>query len=82
VLCDPGNKVAQSYGVFRPASGTEASVLLHGTFLIGRDGTVHWAQCGDEPFTGNRTLLYEIARLEGRLPPPRASEVSSLKAPR
>ncbi|MBY0233254.1 MAG: hypothetical protein K2W96_28570, partial [Gemmataceae bacterium] len=34
--------------------------------LVSRDGRVAWANRGDEPFTENRTLLVEIARLEGR----------------
>jgi len=68
VLADPGNKIAQAYGVYQPASGKTPENLQHGTFIIGRDGLVHWTQYGDEPFTGNRTLLYEIAKLEARLP--------------
>jgi thioredoxin-dependent peroxiredoxin len=68
VLSDPGNKVAQLYGVFQPASGKTPEDLQHGTFVIGRDGIVHWTQYGYEPFTGNATLLYELARLEQRLP--------------
>jgi peroxiredoxin len=68
VLSDPGNKVAQSYEVFQPASGKTPDDLRHGTFVIGRDGLVHWTQYGYEPFTGNPTLLYELARLEHRLP--------------
>ncbi len=70
VLSDPGNKVAQAYGVYQPASGKQPEELRHGTFVIGRDGCVHWAQSSSEPFTGNLTLLYELARLEGRLPVP------------
>ena len=69
VLTDPGNKIARAYGVYQPASGDMAEDLQHGTFVIGRDGLVHWARYGSEPFTGNLTLLYELARLEGRLPP-------------
>src|SRR5262249_13085079 len=68
VLADPGHKAAQRYGVFRPAAGNVPEELRHGTFVIGRDGRVHWAYRGSEPFTGNATLLYELARLEGRLP--------------
>jgi peroxiredoxin len=68
VLTDPGNKIAQAYGVYRPPSGQTPEELRHGTFVIGRDGRVHWAQHGGEPFTGNLTLLHELARLEGRLP--------------
>jgi peroxiredoxin len=70
VLNDPGNKVAELYGVYRPASRKAPETLDHGTFVIGRDGRVHWARYGSEPFTGNQTLLYELARLEGRLPTP------------
>jgi peroxiredoxin len=68
VLADAGNKVAQAYGVFRPASGKTPEELQHGTFVLGRDGKVHWAQYGNEPFTGNVTLLHELARLQGRSP--------------
>lgn len=68
VLSDPGNRVAQAYGVYRPASGKTREDLQHATFVIGRDGRVAWAYRGNQPFTGNRTLLYELARLEGRLP--------------
>jgi peroxiredoxin len=68
VLTDPGNKTAQAYGVYHPRSSQAAEELRHGTFVIGRDGKVLWAQYGSDPFTGNRTLLYELARSEGRLP--------------
>jgi peroxiredoxin len=68
VLSDPGNKIAQAYGVYQPPAGDKREELQHGTFVIGRDGRVAWANFGNEPFTGNRTLLYELARLENRLP--------------
>ena len=71
VLSDPGNKIARIYGVYKPAEGDRAEDQQHGTFVIGRDGRMHWAHIGYEPFTDNRTLLYELARLEGRLPPAR-----------
>jgi len=67
VLSDPGNKVARAYGVAQQTRGGE-DALLHGTFVISHDGVVDWCQCGDEPFTGNLTLLHELARMEGRLP--------------
>jgi peroxiredoxin len=67
VLADPGNRVAEQYGVFAPGTRERPENLLHGTFVIDREGVVRWAMTGDEPFTGNRTLLYELARLEGRL---------------
>ncbi len=68
VLSDPGNKIAQVYGVFRPAAGEKAEDQQHGTFVISRNGCVHWVHHGYEPFTGNRTLLYELAKLEDHLP--------------
>ncbi|MBY0522375.1 MAG: peroxiredoxin family protein [Gemmataceae bacterium] len=67
VLSDPDNKVAQSYRVYSPGDGKKEATLLHGTFVIGTDGLVQWANVGDEPFTGNRTLLFQVAKLEGRL---------------
>lgn len=68
VLADPDNRVAQVYGVFQPAQGEKEAVQRHGTFVIGRDGVVEWVNYGNEPFSGNRQLLYRLARLEGRLP--------------
>jgi peroxiredoxin len=68
VLSDPDNKVAQAYGVFTPAEGDKDSDLQHGTFVIDREGTVQWGYAGPVPFTGNRTLLYQIAKIEDRLP--------------
>jgi peroxiredoxin len=68
VLADPGNKIAQAYGMFRPAAGKLPDDLQHGTFVIDRAGVIQWTQYGYEPFTGNRTLLHELARLESRLP--------------
>jgi hypothetical protein len=50
----------------------DARGLRHGRFVIDRDGRVHSAHSGHEPFTGNRTLLYELARLEGRRPAARS----------
>lgn len=68
VLSDPGNRVAQAYNVYRPAEAAKKESLLHGTFVIDRNGVVQWVNVGDEPFTGNQTLLYHLAKLEGRLP--------------
>ena len=71
VLSDPGNKVAQLYGVFRPDPKGGDGDLLHGTFVIDRKGKIVWINTGDEPFVENRTLLVEIAAAEGRLDPGR-----------
>jgi peroxiredoxin len=68
VLSDPGHDVALSYGTFRPTKVSGPEELLHGTFLIGRDGKVHWVHYGDAPFCNNKGLLYELARLENKLP--------------
>ena len=67
VLSDPGNKIAQVYGVYQPAKGKTSEDLQHGTFIIGRDGKVHWTHHGNYPFTDNGTLLYELAGAEGYL---------------
>ena len=56
------------YGGFKDSGIGREESLDHGTFVIGRDGVIRWARQGDEPFNGSRTLLYEAARAEGRLP--------------
>jgi len=62
VLSDPGNKVAQAYGVFkRSPGGSQANVLRHGIFVIDSHGTVQWVNVGDAPFRRNSALLYQLA---------------------
>jgi peroxiredoxin len=68
VLSDPGNRVAQQYGCYRPKTDKSDEDQRHGTFVIARQGKVVWANTGEEPFTEDRTLLIELARAEGRLP--------------
>ncbi|HTU23584.1 MAG TPA: peroxiredoxin family protein [Gemmataceae bacterium] len=69
VLSDPGNQVAQAYHVFRRTrDGKMAGRFLHGTFVIDRQGTVQWVNVGDAPFRRNPALLYQLAKIEGRLP--------------
>jgi peroxiredoxin len=68
VLSDPGSAIARAYGVFTPAEKGREESLDHATFVIGQDGVIRWVQQGDTPFNGSRTLLYEVARAEGRLP--------------
>jgi peroxiredoxin len=70
VLSDPGHVAALSYGTFRPAKTSEPEELLHGTFLISRNGQVCWVSFGDTPFRNNKSLLYEVALLENKLPQP------------
>jgi peroxiredoxin len=63
VLADPGNKIAQAYGVYHPAENDKPQQLDHGTFIIDANGMVRWAACGDSPFSDNRTLLWELSQL-------------------
>jgi len=63
VLQDPGNKIAQAYGVFTAAAGGKREELLHGTFVVDQTGVVRWATFGEQPFSDNRTLLGEIAKI-------------------
>ncbi len=65
VLSDPDNRVAQTYGVYKPAAGEEPESLAHATFLIGADGAVAWVNLGSEPFLDNKTLLRRLARAAG-----------------
>ncbi len=81
VLSDPGHMVALSYGTFRPAKASKPDKLLHGTFLIGRDGQVHWVSYGDAPFRNNKALLYELARLENKLPQPTLPVCENARTP-
>lgn len=75
-LSDGDKSVAKQFEVFVPAgmaatSGRQPAKedrLYHATFVIGRDGLVHWANVEEEPFLHNKTLLHELARLEDRLP--------------
>ncbi len=69
VLSDPKNQVAEKYGTYIAPRQNLAEFLFHGTFIIDRQGKMIWADYGDEPFMGNKTLLYELARIEGKLPP-------------
>jgi peroxiredoxin len=69
VLSDPGNKVAEQFETYvRNVKDGKGGDQLHGTFVITRKGAIAWTHRGDGPFTGNRTLLIEAARSEGRLP--------------
>jgi peroxiredoxin len=67
VLSDPDDRVSSMYGASEPGSNDASVKRRHGTFLISPQGIVTWCYLGDQPFTDNRTLLYEIARLQGRV---------------
>jgi peroxiredoxin len=66
VLSDADRHVAARYGLYRPKLGEAKEWQAHGTFVLDRRGVIRWANTGDEPFTGNVTLLAEFARLENR----------------
>jgi len=57
--------IATKYGTYipNPKPGEDGD-MVRGTFLIGRNGCILWANRGDEPFIENRTLLVELARAE------------------
>jgi peroxiredoxin len=80
VLCDPDHSVARQYGVFRStreaSADSEADQFLHGTFIVGPGGEVHWAHLGDAPFRGDQALLFEMARLGDELPSLESAEES------
>ena len=63
VLSDAGNKIAEKYETYTPA--TEA--LMHGTYVISRQGKIVWTNRGETPFTENRTLIHKVAEIEERL---------------
>lgn len=66
VLSDPDNRVAQAYEVFRPATATDPEQLEHGTFVLGAEGKILWANHGPEPFLDNKTLLFVLAKATGK----------------
>jgi len=63
VLTDEGHVVAQQYGCAWKPPAADGFEQKHGCFVINRAGIITWANTGDEPFTGNRTLLYELQRV-------------------
>jgi peroxiredoxin len=65
LLSDPGNRVAEAFGVYQRAAEGRPEKLVHATFLIGRDGRLLWAYRGPQPFLDNKTLLMQIACLAG-----------------
>jgi peroxiredoxin len=48
-------------------------IELHSTFLINRDGTLHWSRIGGEPFTDFDYLIKELKRMNRVMPPKVAS---------
>jgi len=68
VLSDPGNRVAEAYDVFRPATASEPEALDHGTFVVDAQGRIVWSNRGPEPFLDNKTLLFVLAKSLGKIP--------------
>ena len=66
-LSDRGNSIAEAYGVYTPAKDGKSDDLQHGTFIIDQSGIVRWAAFGPTPFGDNKTLLYELAKITGRI---------------
>jgi peroxiredoxin len=66
VLSDEDHAVAQRYGCAWKPPGSDGFEQKHGCFVINPAGVVTWVNTGDEPFTGNRTLLYELRRAKGQ----------------
>ena len=85
VLQDKDYAVAERYGCAWkvPASGEYEQ--KHGCFVVAPSGQIVWANTGDEPFTGNRTLLYELHRLRagesGTTPPSAPKPPATTPAP-
>ncbi|QDU30272.1 Putative peroxiredoxin bcp [Anatilimnocola aggregata] len=77
VLSDPGKQIAAQYGVFKPPVSNNPEELVHATFVITANGQITWCNFGDKPFTDNRTLLIEVARVSGREPVPEQSVSSN-----
>jgi len=61
VLSDPDYEVSEQWGVYVRPSNTVQEDLLHGTFVLDRNGTVLFSNRGYEPFTDNQSLLRWIA---------------------
>jgi peroxiredoxin len=72
VLSDPDHAVARQYGTYRAKGSFEsdpgASELVHGTFVLDREGIVRWANCGELPFRDDMALLYEAMQLADEHP--------------
>lgn len=58
VLSDPDLAVAETWGVYVRPTDDQQEDMLHGTFVIDRDGRVVFANRGYEPFVDNRSLLH------------------------
>lgn len=57
VVSDPGNLVAEQWGVFIRQTEIQDEDRMHGTFLVSKSGTVIFANRGYRPFLQNEALL-------------------------
>ncbi len=77
VLADTDYAVSTQWGVYTPATDEKDEFMLHGTFIVDRNGKVIWGETGKEPFLDNKTLLHVIARSQGLLPESAAPQTAS-----
>jgi len=77
VLADTDNIVSTQWGVYTPATEEKDEVVLHGTFIVDRNGKVIWGETGREPFLDNKTLLHVIAKSQGLLPEATSAQTAS-----
>lgn len=77
VLADTDYAVSTQWGVYTPATEEKAEFMLHGTFIVDRNGKVIWGETGREPFLDNKTLLSVIAKSQGSLPEATSAETAS-----
>lgn len=65
VLSDPDNMAATAYATYSAATDATPEKMVHGTFLITPEGTIAWANTGNEPFVDNKSLLLRLAEITG-----------------
>jgi peroxiredoxin len=68
VLSDPGHTVARAYGALRSSPKAASDEPMHAVLVVSRTGQLTWMRAGDAPLRNNAALLYELARLEQKLP--------------
>jgi len=66
LLSDSNHAVSKAFGVWKPdpAGNPDDGEALHGTFIVGRGGSVRWAYIGDRPFTDIDALLANASPFE------------------
>lgn len=68
VLSDPDNSAAKAFDCFDSADANRPEKHFHGSFVIAGSGEIVWADISEQPFRSVKTLLYEVAKLQGRAP--------------